>query len=264
MTKFFFFQTAHELYLGPLTLKGFMNHGVILGHMADVDPLLRIIFFSTFFTLILFVGLLIKFYFLNSTKFKGLDLGLTLFLSGISGNAFDRIRYGGAVDFINVNIFSANHYFFNLADVVQLTGFALIVFYLFKLNTDLFREDTQRKFSLIDPTYQLSFAFKFSLIAFFASLMTGTFAYVFVKVYVQAPIAGLFMTIWSVICALLIVLTFFIGLILSKRNIGPIFAFKRYVQEIKLGKSSDFKLREQDSFKQLEEIAKDIHELCRK
>ncbi len=264
VSKLCFFQSAQEFSFGPILLKGFMNHGVIFGHMADIDPLLRIIFFSTLFTLILFVGLLIKFYFLANPKFKGLNLGLTLFLAGISGNAIDRIRYGGAVDFINLNLFSANHYYFNIADVIQLAGFAILVFYLFKLNTELFREETNRTFSLIDPVYQFSYAFKFSLIAFFSSLMTGTFAYVFIKVYVQAPIASLFMTIWSTICALLIALTFFMGLILSKRNIGPILAFKRFIEELKAGKNTELKLREQDSFKDLEKISKDIHELLGK
>jgi len=241
-----------------------LNPGIIFGHLSDVDPVIRIIFFSTFFTLVLFLGIFIKFYYLGSPRFKTMTYALSVFLGGVSGNALDRIRIGRVVDFIPVPFFV---YKANLADLFQLIGFFFLNYYLFKKGSELFYEDGKRRIKLIEPNYQMSFALKFCLISFFSMLVMGTFSFVFMKVYnplFNEFLQGVFISYWLVLFALVLLLSFVFGLILSQRKIGPILALKRFVTDIKNGKESELKLRELDSFKELEEISKDIHELSRK
>jgi lipoprotein signal peptidase len=241
-----------------------LNPGIIFGHLSSVDPLIRVIFFSTFFTLILFLGIFIKFYYLSSPRFKNMTYALSVFLSGISGNAIDRIRIGRVIDFISIPMTS---YKANLADLFQLIGFVFLVYFLFKQASELFYEDGKRRIKLVDPNYQMSFAFKFCLISFFSMFTMGTFSFVFMKVYnptFSHFLQGVYLSYCLVLIALMLLLSFVFGLILSQRKIGPILALKRFVTDIKNGKESELKLRELDSFKELEQISKDIHEISRK
>jgi lipoprotein signal peptidase len=241
-----------------------LNPGIIFGHLSSVDPLIRIIFFSTLFTLILFLGIFIKFYYLSSPRFRNMTFALSVFLAGIAGNAVDRIRMGRVIDFIAI---PSTDYKANLADFFQIISFFVLIYYLFNQGSELFYENGKRRIKLVDPNYQMSFAFKFCLISFFSMLVMGTFSFVFMKVYnplFNGFLQGVFLSYWLVLFALVLLLSFVFGLILSQRKIGPILALKRFVTDIKNGKEAELKLRELDSFKELEEISKDIHEISRK
>ncbi|MFZ4713982.1 MAG: signal peptidase II [Bacteriovoracaceae bacterium] len=243
------------------------NSGIIFGSLSNLDPVIRIIFFSTLFTLILFIGFLLKFYFLNSPRFKLLNNGLALFLAGITGNAIDRVRLGAVIDFIPVRLPMISLYYANFSDVVQLIAFVIVIYCIFKQSDELFPEDSQRRFNLMEPKYQISFAFKFSLVSFFSMLVMGTFSYVFMKVYnplFNSYLQSVFVFFWMILGLLMTLTSFLFGLAMSARKIGPIFALKRFISEVKEGKVVELKLRELDSFKELEEISKEINELIKK
>lgn len=55
-------------------------------------------------------------------------------------------------------------------------------------------------------------------------------------------------------CALL----FFVGLILSHRSAGPIYAFENFLEDLMKGKYRKLKLRAGDEFTHLEEVAENI------
>lgn len=244
-----------------------INMGVIFGNLSNADPLVRTIFFSTFFILVLFIAVFVLVYFLRAERFRNLSLSLTIFVAGISGNAIDRIRLGHAIDFVHLPLGFLDSYIFNVADLIQLSGMALSILFLFRLNSQLWPENNAREMNLVDTRYQLGFSFKLSLMSFFSLLMMGTFAYAFLKVYLPVfdeRLQNLFLFSWFVISALILSCSFIFGIILSARSAGPIIAFERFVDQLKKGESAKLKLREMDSFKQLEIMAKDISDLINK
>lgn len=241
-----------------------VNRGIIFGNLAGADPLIRTIFFSTFFILVLFISVFVLVYFLREMRFSKLSFSLSIFVAGISGNAIDRIFLGHAIDFMHIPLGLFEGYIFNFADVIQVFGLVLSLFFLFRLNNQLWPENNSREMNLIDPHYQLGFSFKLSLMSFFSLLMMGTFAYAFLKVYLPVfdeKLQNLFLFSWLVISLLLLSCTFIFGIILSARSVGPILAFERFVNQLKRGESASLKLREMDSFKRLENMARDINEL---
>ncbi|MBI2606377.1 MAG: signal peptidase II [Deltaproteobacteria bacterium] len=250
--------------LGWISLEAAINPGIIFGNLANANPLVRTIFFSCFFILVLFIAAFIQFYFLRETRYKSLSLSLAVFVAGISGNAFDRIRLGYAIDYLRFPIAFFGGYILNFADVMQLAGALLSLFFLFRLRHDLWPIDDERGFSLIDSRYQLAFSFKMAFISFFSMLMTGTFSYAFLKVYLpvfEVQLQSVFLVSWLVIGLLLVVFAFLFGLILSSRTVGPIYALERFIKALKRGESAQLRLRQLDSFKQLETLAEEIREL---
>lgn len=247
-----------------LNVVAIANRGIIFGNLSNADPLVRTIFFSTFFILVLFITVFILVYFLRAARFSKLSISLSIFVAGISGNAIDRIFLGHAIDFVHVPFGFLDAYVFNVADAIQLIGLILSLFFIFRLNNQLWPENNAREMSLIDPQYQMGFSFKLTLISFFSLLMMGTFAYAFLKVYLPVfdeKLQNLFLFSWLVISLLLLSFTFIFGIILSARSIGPILAFERFVGQLKNGETANLKLREMDSFKRLEDVAKDINDL---
>ena len=55
-------------------------------------------------------------------------LGLSLFCGGSLSNLFDRIAFGGVVDFVKFGLVGLRPYIFNLADVAIATGIIIVIF----------------------------------------------------------------------------------------------------------------------------------------
>ena len=83
--------------------------------------------FNIFFIIVaaVVVGLIIYY---NNIKNFNLALGMGFVLGGALGNMIDRIFYNGVIDFIRIWIFPV----FNLADVFNLIGGLIIIYYLWK------------------------------------------------------------------------------------------------------------------------------------
>ena len=58
---------------------------------------------------------------------KSLASGIGLVLGGAAGNLYDRIFYGGVVDFLDFHLYNFHWFVFNLADVFIFTGVAILV-----------------------------------------------------------------------------------------------------------------------------------------
>ena len=54
-------------------------------------------------------------------------LGLSLFCGGSLSNLFDRMAFGGVVDFVNFSLVGLRPYIFNLADVAIGTGIIIVI-----------------------------------------------------------------------------------------------------------------------------------------
>jgi signal peptidase II len=55
-------------------------------------------------------------------------LGLSLFFGGGLSNLFDRIAYGGVIDFVNFGLVGLRPYIFNLADLEIAIGIIIAIF----------------------------------------------------------------------------------------------------------------------------------------
>ena len=57
---------------------------------------------------------------------RGTGISIGIILGGAGGNLYDRIFYGGVVDFIDFHLYNFHWFVFNLADVAIFMGVALL------------------------------------------------------------------------------------------------------------------------------------------
>ena len=240
-----------------------LNHGAMLGMFSDLPSILRVVTLATSGACLVFVYAIMQF-FLPENVMK-LRVGLSILLGGILGNVTDRIVHGAVIDFIvlryNDNLSPA----FNLADALQWVGYALIVYMILFKGDLIWHEDNKRNKVWIDPKYQIKYSIILASVSLWFSLIFGVYTYTFMRVMISDFIvngtsnAGKYLSPFVIILVLLSLVfsmtLFLIGRHLSHRSAGPVFGFKRYIKDLKAGKSYTFKLRTHDEFKQLEELA---------
>lgn len=237
------------------------NRGLFMGSFAGLPPSLRIISVSTFFTFIVFCYVLVS-YFLKSPV-RYLRIGMAIFLGGIAGNAIDRIWHGWVIDFISLRWTPTM--IFNLADVFQWIGLALIVYSLFAYEKEIWFPQNTRGKVLINKKVQTHLALKFALVSVFLSFILGVFSYSFLKVSFQlsrqaynSSILASFILSFMALSLTFAIVVFLVGLFISHRTAGPIYAFELYVEDLLEGKVRPFKLRKGDYYGHLEQVAQKL------
>jgi signal peptidase II len=121
-----------ELVPGRLALSLAGNRGVTGGLLRAMDtsilrPLLTVMLLSA-------AGFLVVAYGRVEPRLRVLRAGLALMLGGLLGNAWDRIRLGCVLDFIDVHAMWRGRdrsSTFNLADVAIVLGLCLVVYHRF-------------------------------------------------------------------------------------------------------------------------------------
>ena len=189
---------------------------------------------------------------------------MTFFISGIIGNGVDRILWGKVTDFIILKPYP--YVVFNVADIfIALFGIQSI-YILFRRADDIWFEENLRGFKIIDPHFQWSFSIKFAVLSFFSNFLMASFCYTVLNVLIKntalkskmmehISLGFLGLTVFFALFGL------FFGLIVTHRSAGPVYAFRRFLGELKNKPDATLKLREQDYHKQLEEMAKDVKAL---
>ncbi|MFK8138874.1 MAG: signal peptidase II [Bdellovibrionales bacterium] len=242
------------------------NYGAMLGLFSQLPPVLRIVSLSTGGAFLTFTYFIIQY--LLPIRSIALRVGLSMLLGGILGNVFDRIVWGYVVDFLVFRWDQLHTPVMNLADVLQWVGYFLIVYALIKEGKILWPEENNRKSYWVNPKYQLRYCFSLSAFGAALSLIAGVFSFTYFKVTLQSfsyisvanqnkylyPYVITFIIISLAFCSLL----FFVGLILSNRAAGPVYAFEKFLEDISQGKFRGFKLRAGDEFTHLEEIAETL------
>jgi signal peptidase II len=193
---------------------------------------------------------------------------MSFLLGGILGNVTDRIIWGRVADFI---IFSTSNFTspaFNLADALQWVGYVVIVYCLFREGRSLWPEQNARKTYFINPKFQLRYSLKLMSFGFFFAIISGTLSYTYLKVTItelvgMAPqIENRFLTnfvITYVIVSLTFsIILFFVGVMLSHRAAGPVYAFEKFLEDMLKGNARPLKLRTGDEFQHLEELAERV------
>ncbi len=242
------------------------NPGAMLGMFSDLPPILRIVSLATSGAFLIFVFAIIQ-YFLPAKVFK-LRVGMSILLGGILGNVTDRILWGSVVDFIVLGYGSRLSPAFNVADSIQWVGYFLIVYMITVHGEKIWPEHNQRNKLWIDPKYQLKYSLTLASVSVWFSIIIGVFSFTFIKVMISEFMlngtAGAekylapFVTIVTLLSIAFAIGIFLIGRHLSHRSVGPIFAFKAFIKDLRSRKFRKLKLREKDEFKDLENIASQL------
>lgn len=255
-------------------LMGFIlhhNHGAMLGLFSSLPSVLRVVSLSTGGAFLVFSYFIIQY--LLPIRSMTLRCGLSMLLGGIVGNVTDRIIYGYVIDFL---VFRYKNWIspaMNLADVLQWVGYGMIVYALFKESKILWPEQNNRKSYWINPRFQLRYCFTLSAFGLAISLIAGVFSYTYIKVTldnmpgiteaIEKQFLYPYIITFLVIAAAFCIILFFVGLILSHRSAGPIYAFELFLNDLTRGRVRKLKFRTGDEFVHLEKVADSLTEKMR-
>lgn len=260
-----------DTQIGFIRLVLVHNHGAMLGLFSELPAVLRIVTLSTSGVFILCIYSLLQY--LISKRLLSLRLGLSILVGGILGNVLDRILYGYVIDFIAIRIGSFHSPVWNLADVIQWVGYAIMTVALIKNSHDLWPDQNTRKSFWVNKKFQIKYSLFISSIGLFLTLIGFVFSYTYFKVTleelvgmnssaVQKFITPFIITYFVLTCIFLLIL-FLVGKFISHQVAGPIYAFERFLKEALDGdglkkSGAALKLRTGDEFKHLEELAEKV------
>jgi signal peptidase II len=253
---------------GFIQLSFVKNYGAVLGLYSEVPKFIFIVTLSTAATLLFCIALALL-YFLPRNLIA-LPIGISFLISGIIGNALDRIQNGYVTDFISFHFGNIMSPYLNVADFVQWVAY-LFLFYAFTFGAKkIWRMDENRSKLLINKSFQLRFCISFILASLAVISVLGIFSYTFIKYTVmtygtavqqldQNILKPFLITFFSTVLIVILIIGFF-SLIMSHRIAGPIYAFERTLRLALSGtKGQSLHLREKDAFKDcLEPLAKDL------
>jgi len=241
-------------------LSVFENPGIFLGNFASSPALFRVVSLSTI------AGFIILIYFMliyllpkNLSKLK---LSITLLTAGVSSNVFDRVFRGITIDFIPFSL-GNNQYYFNLADVSLVFGALYCTYLIFFDDKNIWFADNERKKFLINTKEQLRLALKFVFFTFMSCFIIGIFSITYIKSYltnISQDDLSFYMMIYSIIVLIILISVFLLGLLISHRSSGPLYAFEQYVEKLLDGETQSLSLREGDNYKHLEQLANKLRD----
>lgn len=247
------------------------NHGAMLGLFSDLPAVLRIVTLATSGVFILCIYTLIQY--IIPGRLMSLRISLSILVGGILGNVLDRIVYGYVIDFIAIVYGDFHSAIWNVADMIQWVGYALMVYALIKHSERLWPDQNERKGFWVNRKFQIKHSLLFTVTGLFLTLVSMVFAYTYLKVTLQ-EIVGYnpalinkfvhpFLFTFFILAILFSIILFMVGKLISHRIAGPLYAFQRFLEEVLDGKGltksgAALKLRTNDDFKHLEALAEDI------
>lgn len=247
------------------------NHGAMLGLFSDLPAVLRIVTLSTSGIFILCLYSLVQY--LIPQKLLSLRISLSILAGGIIGNVLDRIFYGYVIDFMAIKFKGWHSPIWNVADVIQWIGYILMVYFLIKHSKELWPDQNERKTFWVNKKFQIKHSVLFAATGLFLTLISVVFSFTYLKVTLQ-ELAGNnpvlidkftrpFLFTFFILSLMFSIVLFTVGKLISHRIAGPLYAFERFLKEILDGKGltkggAALKLRTNDDFKHLEEVAEKI------
>lgn len=232
------------------------NFGIFLGLFQNSEPFIRISIFSTLSAIILYLYFIIQIVLVKELRI--LRLGLTFIIAGVMGNALDRALYGFVRDFIPF----IDNIKFNFADIYLDLGFIFVLFSIFYHKNDIWYPNCVRNPFIIIKKSQVYFANKVILAVLGYFFLIIIFNLSFMKFLNFPPdLVNKFFIGLIPFTIVYFVITYTIAIYLSKRIVGPLVALERFVDELLKDKDSSLALRDEDYFKELEEISQKIKRL---
>ena len=240
------------------------NHGVMFGSFSELPSILRNVTLATGGGFLIFMFAVIGSFL--QYRLLTLRLGMAILLGGILGNVVDRIIHGPVTDFVIIKFFGQTSPAFNFADMIQWVGYFMVSYSVLKDGYLIWHEDNKRSLFWLDGKYQMKYCITFVGFCAMFSLILGIFSFTFVKVLVSETAQGAyairpeyltsFIITFSLISFAFLISIFLLGMRLSHRSVGPVYAFRNFLNDLRSGKNRNFKLRNLDDFKYLEEEAK--------
>ncbi len=245
-----------------ISFDSFANLGFILGNSGNLT--IELIIATQVLVLSFLVPLYIFFINYLPKECYNIYFSTSLIISGCIGNVIDKVRFGFVRDWIRIQYFEAS---LNLADLCIITGIIFSLVLCFKNREKIFYS-SRRKVFLIMPRYQLKvYAYVAATIMFSAILflIVSYFFLVFVvleldsySLYKVTPFFILLAKLVFIIVLNLLLMSSFMVSKLTHRSAGPIYAFRRFITLLNEGQSPELKLRKNDNFKVLEDVASQI------
>lgn len=229
----------------------FLNSGMIGGFLGEAPASLRVVTLSTLGATCIAIYLIL----LIVTQFKMLGYSLSLVASGMSGNIIDRVRLGKSIDFIFLG-----PWVFNLADIFLWTGSIISIYLILRFSKEIWLENDQRRIKILYFKDQMRFATLLTLFVVGVCLILGILSYSYFNTQLKFGhdyvMRYYFLTFIS-LSFFLIICMFFLGLYLSQKIAGPIYALNAYIE--RGDQSKKFQLRTDDYFKNIEDIIEKIY-----
>ncbi|HEX4923621.1 MAG TPA: signal peptidase II [Bdellovibrionales bacterium] len=253
-------------FYGPVGFLLHFNPGAILGTFSDLPPILRVVSLSTGGAFLVFWFFILQW--LLPTRSLLLRSGMSFLLGGILGNVTDRIMWGRVVDFVVISAGGYTSPAFNLADVLQWVGYIIIVYCLFKEGKSLWPEKNLRNSYFINTKFQVRYSLKLMSFSFFFAIISGVLSFTYLKVtitelvgmapQVEQKFLTNFVVTYLIVSITFSVIMFFVGVMISHRTAGPLYAFERFLEDLLRGNTRALKLRAGDEFRHLEELAEKL------
>jgi signal peptidase II len=271
ISKAWAMRTLSDLkFFGPFGVVLHHNPGAILGTFADLPPVLRIVSLSTGGAFLICIYAAIQY--LLPSKSLPLRAGMSLLLGGILGNVSDRIMFGAVTDFLVLGSRQLSTPAFNAADAIQWIGYMMVVYGLIRDGNLFWPDANSRKTMWVNPRFQLKFCMMLVAIGTCFAVVTGVFAYTFLKITIDDLVVGPakmmehrflvpFLQTYSVITAGFLAGLFVLGRVLSHRMAGPLHGFETFLRDLMRGKDRRFKMRKGDEFRHLEALAEHLRPL---
>jgi signal peptidase II len=148
-----------------------------------------------------------------------------------------------------------------------------MVFALIKHSEKLWPDQNERKSFWINKKFQIKHSLLFTTIGLFLTLISIVFSYTYLKVTLEELVGynpalvekftRPFLYTFFILATLFGIILFSVGKLISHRIAGPLYAFQRFLRQVLDGKGLTktgraLKLRTNDDFKHLEELADDV------
>jgi len=141
----------------------------------------------------------------------------------------------------------------------------MIIFSLIKDGKKLWPENDARKMFLVNPQFQIKYCIMLMLMGLGFGVIAAVYSYTYLKVTIIELVGHQmqvedrflipFLITFGIVSLAFMIFLFFIGLVLSHRAAGPLYAFEKFLEDLTKGKVRPLKLRSGDEFKHLEELA---------
>jgi signal peptidase II len=242
---------------GYLRLETTFNHGIVMGLLSHLPEAPKVAVLTTIACLLLVTFALASW--LAPMRSLSLRIGLGVCLGGIWGNVTDRLLGNGVVDFIQLTGPGWSSPIFNAADLLQFVGYALVIYGIVQDGRHWWPKKDWRGGVIINLKHQLRVGMLFSALGACSSLCMLVFSYSFFRSSLAPELMETFLFVGFGLTAVVVVGFGWLGVVLSHRVAGPMFAIKRHLRLTIEGKSLPFKLRVDDEFKEMEEIVSEMN-----
>lgn len=225
------------------------NSGFIMGWLSQTPQNAKMTIIATMGTIV-FGSYTIFAIFAHKASIH-LRIGASFLISGIIGNVTDRVAGDAVVDFITHSFGSFHTPIYNLADFFQWVGYALITFGIYQESKNfLFKKDLRNNF-FINKNFQIRSSLLLAFISFFVGLVFIVFGFTFFKDEFNSSFSNFYFASSLSLLFFLSLIVFLVGLVLSHRIAGPIYATFKYLNESFEGHKPPLKLRTNDEFKEI-------------